>query len=96
MKETVEKVEKAFTPKKATLSLWVKEVSTPELSKMSNLSEHVDFERIADLVDGRVARDVETESLAHISDSSPCAEKLRRLTLWVSWKPIRPRMLHAT
>lgn len=46
---------------------------------MSNPSEHIDFARIADLVEDRVAPSVRTESMAHISSCSYCAEKLRRL-----------------
>lgn len=51
----------------------------PSEQKMSNPSEHIDFARIADLVEDRVAPNVRTESMAHISSCLRCAEKLRRL-----------------
>jgi hypothetical protein len=46
---------------------------------MSNLSEHIDFATIADLVEDRVAPGARTESMAHISSCPHCAEKLQRL-----------------
>ena len=46
---------------------------------MNNLSQHLDFARIADLVEDRVAPDVRTESMAHISSCSHCADRLHRL-----------------
>ncbi len=46
---------------------------------MSNSSEHIDFARIADLVEDRAVPNVRAESMAHISNCSQCAEKLRRL-----------------
>ncbi|MCM3903309.1 MAG: hypothetical protein ND866_16520 [Pyrinomonadaceae bacterium] len=46
---------------------------------MSKLSDHIDLVTIADLVENRVAPKLRTESMAHISNCSPCAEKLRKL-----------------
>ena len=46
---------------------------------MSNFSKHIDFAVIADLVEGRVAANVRTESMAHMSSCTQCAEKFRRL-----------------
>jgi hypothetical protein len=46
---------------------------------MSKLSEHIEFDRMADLVEDRVAPAMRTESMAHISSCSQCAEKLERL-----------------
>lgn len=51
----------------------------PSEQKMSNLSKHIDFARIADLIEDRVAPKVRTESMAHISSCSHCAAKLQRL-----------------
>lgn len=51
----------------------------PEHTDMSNFSEHIEFASIADLVEDRAAPRVRTESMAHISSCSVCAEKFRRL-----------------
>lgn len=59
--------------------LWVNERIKAREHRMSNPSEHIDFARIADLAEDRVAPDMRTESMAHISSCSHCAEKLRRL-----------------
>jgi hypothetical protein len=48
--------------------------------KMSNPSKHIEFARIADLVEDRVAPEVRNESMAHISSCAPCAERLRKLS----------------
>ncbi len=56
-----------------------REEPRPELTEMSSLSQHLDFARIADLVEDRAAPSVRTESMAHISNCSECAKKFRRL-----------------
>jgi hypothetical protein len=46
---------------------------------MNNLPQHIDLALIADLVEDRVAPNLRTESMAHISSCSECAERFRRL-----------------
>src|SRR5687768_12735358 len=54
-------------------------IQGPQPTEMSNPSEHIDFATIADLVEDRLASNVRTESMVHISSCSHCAEKVRRL-----------------
>lgn len=46
---------------------------------MSSRSQHIDFSRIADLVEDRATPSVRTEAMSHISSCSECAERFRRL-----------------
>jgi len=46
---------------------------------MNNLPQHIDFALIADLVEDRVAPNVRTDSMAHMSNCSECAARFRRL-----------------